>query len=340
MSAASEAKSPQGAVAARATGGRRERGVALIMVLWLTVMLTVVGGAFAFSMRSEALAARNAVAIAQARAAADGALDRTVLELLRPRTKDSWKADGQYHQWKDGGLLLVSSAVDEGARIDLNTAAEPLLKNLFVVVGELDDAAASALVDAIVDWRDPDDLRRPSGAEAADYRAANSKYVPSNRDFESVGELARVAGVTPTLYAKVAGTLTVHSRQRGINSLTAGRNVLLAIPGATPESVDAYVTARDEALVNNLPVQPFPPAAAFGAGAGAVWRVRAEAFAEDGVTFVREAVVRATADPRRPYYALLWSEGERPAPPPPAAPESANQAAPVPRAPENDARRS
>ncbi len=340
MSAAGAAKSPQGAVAARAIGGRRARvrqhGVALIMVLWLTVMLAVVGGAFAFSMRNEALAARNAVSIAQVRAAADGALDRTVLELLRPRTKESWKADGQHHRWQDGDMLLVTAAVDEGARIDLNTAAEPLLKNVFVVLGEMDDAAASALVDAIVDWRDADDLRRPSGAEAPDYRAADSKYTPTNRDFESVGELSRVLGVTPALYARVAGVLTVHSRQRGVNSLTASRAVLLAIPGATPEAVDAYVTARDEALLNNLPVQPFPPAAAYGAGAGAVWRVRAEAFGADGVTFVREAVVRATADPRRPYYALLWSEGERPAPPPPAAPE----AAPAPRAPANDASRS
>jgi general secretion pathway protein K len=151
-----------------------------------------------------------------------------------------------------------------------------------------------------------------------------------------VGELARVLGVTPAIYAKVAPALTVHSRQRGINSLTASRTVLLAVPGATPQAVDAFVTARDEALANNLPVQPFPPAAAFGAGAGAVWRVRAEAFGDDGVTFVREAVVRVTADPRRPYYALLWSEGERPAPPPPAAPEAASTS----RVPANDASRS
>ena len=289
------------AVSATLNAPACQRGIALIMVLWLTVMLTVIGGAFAFSMRSEVLAARNAVSLAQVRAAADGALDRTVFELLRPRTNESWKADGQYHQWRDGETLLVASAVDESARIDLNMAAEPLLKNVFVVLGEMDDAAASALVDAIVDWRDADDLRRPSGAEAPDYRAANSNYTPTNRDFETIGELSRVLGVTPALYAKVAGVLTVHSRQRGVNSLTASRNVLLAIPGATPEAVDAYVTARDEALLNNLPVQPFPPAAAFGAGAGAVWRVRAEAFDADGVTFVREAVVRATADPRRPY---------------------------------------
>ena len=65
------------------------------MVLWLTVLLTVIGGAFAFSMRSEALASRNAVSLAQSRAAADGAIERTTFELLRPRTTESWKADGR-----------------------------------------------------------------------------------------------------------------------------------------------------------------------------------------------------------------------------------------------------
>ena len=43
-----------------------QRGVALILVLWLTVLLTVIAAGFAYSMRTEALAARNAVALAQA----------------------------------------------------------------------------------------------------------------------------------------------------------------------------------------------------------------------------------------------------------------------------------
>jgi hypothetical protein len=115
----------------------------------------------------------------------------------------------------------------------------------------------------------------------------------------------------------------VHSNQAGVNALTADRDALLAVPNATPEAVDEYVAARDEALAANLPPPPFAPAQGFLAGAGPVWRVRAQASAPDGVTFVREAVVRATADPRRPYYALHWSEGDRPPPPAASAPASA-----------------
>jgi general secretion pathway protein K len=326
---------------------RRDAGVALVIVLWLCVLLTVIGTAFAFSMRSEALAARNGVSLAQARAAADGAIDRTTFELVRPRTQHSWKPDGTPHRWTDADTLLYVTARDESAKLDLNMAAEPLLKSLFVQVGQLADQEASAIVDAIVDWRDADDLRRPNGAEAPDYRAANSNYVPSNSRFESVGELSRVLGVTPALYALVAPALTVHSGQRGVNAATANRQTLLAFPGATPEIVDDYITRRDEAITNELPVPPFPLAQGYMASAVPVWRIRAEAHRPDGVSFVREAVVRATADPRRPFFALLWSEGERP--PVTDAPAAAAAQAPAgstdPSSPSeplsrNDARRS
>ena len=317
-----------------------QRGVALIMVLWLTVLLTVVGGAFAFSMRSEALASRNAVSLAQSRAAADGAIERATFELLRPRTVDSWKADGGERTWRDGDLTLVVSARDEAAKIDLNGVAEPLLKSVFVNLVGLTDEQASSMVDAIADWRDTDDLRRPNGAEAPDYRAANSNYTPSNRPFETVGELSRVLGVTPAIYARVAGVLTVHSRQAGVNALTAERDTLLALPGATSEMVDDYIERRTEALAAGLPVPPFPPAQGFLAGAGPVWRIRGQASAPDGVTFVREAVVRATADPRRPFYALLWSEGERPPARAPAPAEAAAAQPPPSPTKSDDARRS
>jgi general secretion pathway protein K len=269
-------------------------------------------------MRSEALAARNAVALAQARTAADGAVDRMVYELARPRTPESWKANGVLHGWADGEIALEASARDEGGKIDLNNAQDGLLKGLFVNVGSLEDAEASALVDAVVDWRDADELRRPNGAEAPDYLAAQSRYKPSNSRFESVGELSRVRGMTPALFARVSDALTVHSRQTGINALSADRQVLLALPGATPEIVDDYVARRDEAIAQNLPPPPFPPEQAIPAGAVPNWRIRAQARLPDGVTFVREAVVRATADPRRPYLAYLWGEAMRPpAPAPP-----------------------
>jgi general secretion pathway protein K len=298
----------------------RETGIALIAALWLVVLLTVVASGFAYSMRGEALAARNALSLAQARAAADGAIERTAFELSRPRNiADVWLPDGVAHAWQDGETRLTVSAVDESARIDINAAPPPLLKGLMQNVGGLDADTAQHVVEAIEDWRDADDLRRPNGAEIEDYKAAGRKYGPANAPFSTVGELQRVLGVTPGVMARIVGALTVYSWQPAINPATASRDVLLALPNMTPEIVDAYIAQRSDALANKLPVPPLPQAAGFAVGAAPVWRIHAEATMGDGVTFVRDAVLRPSADPRRPLIALLWQEGVRAPLPEPAA---------------------
>ena len=112
---------------------------ALIAVLWLTVLLTVIASGFAFSMRGEALAARNALSFAQARAIADGAIERTAFELQRPRNlADVWTADGEPHKWQEGDTALTTTAVDESAKIDINTASDVLFKGLLQHVGGMD----------------------------------------------------------------------------------------------------------------------------------------------------------------------------------------------------------
>ena len=288
-------------------------GFALIAVLWITILLTVIGSSFAFSMRSEALAARNALSLAQARAAADGAVERVAFELQRPRNVgDAWSPDGQPRRWQDGEIAILATAVDEAAKIDLNTAGEPLLKGLLMVIGGLDEPAAQQLVDAIVDWRDPDELSRPGGAEAPDYRAANRTALPPNAPFEAVGEVQRVLGMSPALFARVGPHLTVYSRQSGVNPATAGREVLLSIPGVGAEQVDVFLAQRQDALLAKLPVPPFPQAQGFAAGSIPVWAIRAEAVLPDGVTFVRDAVLRPSADPLRPVVAYVWQDGVRP----------------------------
>ncbi len=294
----------------RQRGRPRQRGIALIAVLWLTVLLTVIASGFAYSMRGEALAARNTMSLAQARAAADGAVARVAFELSRPRSHpEVWTANGSVHSWKDDDIAIAASAVDESARIDLNAASEPLLRGLLQNIGGLDPDTAERVLGAILDWRDADDLRRPNGAEAADYLATARKYGPTNAPFESVGELQRVLGVTPALMARIADSLTIYSRRAGINPETASRDVLLALPGISVEQVDAFIAARQAAVSSRLPVPPLAQAQSLGGGAAPVWRIHTEATLPDGVTFARDAVVRSASDPRRPLIALLWQEG-------------------------------
>ncbi len=294
-----------------ATPRRAQEGIALVLVLWITVLLTVIAGGFAYSMRTEALAAHNAASLAQARALADGAIMRVAFELMRPRTQNEpWQADGNVHQWNEDSARIAANAIDESGRIDLNTAPDPLLKNLLQVAGGLDADAAARMVDVIDDWKSPGDLKRPNGAKGPEYQAAGLSYKPPSAPFESVAELQRVLGMTPALYAALVDNLTVFSKLPGINPAYASRTALLALPNATPEIVDTYLTQRQNALAAQLPVPVFP-LAGVGAGAANLWRIRAEATLPDGTTFVREAVVRPGGDTLHPVTLLVWQEGER-----------------------------
>ncbi|HTS21496.1 MAG TPA: hypothetical protein VMN79_06740 [Casimicrobiaceae bacterium] len=288
-----------------------QRGVALILVLWLTILLTVIASAFAYSMRTETLAARNELSLAQARGLADGAIMRVAFELMRPRApNDPWQSDGSAHYWDEGDAHIAVKAIDESGKIDLNSASDALLKGLFQTAGGLDGDAAQRIVDVIDDWKDPDDLRRPNGAEAADYQAAGLSYKPANAPFENVAELQRVLGMTPTLYAAVADQLTVFSKSPGVNPAFASRTTLLAIPGATTDVVDTYLAQRQDALSAGLPVPAFPVSGGAGAATN-LWRIRAEATTPDGVTYIREAVIRPGGDTLHPVTVLAWLEGDQ-----------------------------
>ena len=187
----------------------RQRGIALVLALWITILLTAIASSFAFTMRSEALAARNAVSMAQAQALADGAIERTTFELQRPKPVplEAWNPDGRVHTWQDGEARISAYAIDESARIDLNNGSQQLLTSLFQNVAGLSAEDAQSVIDAIMDWKDPDDLRRPNGAEEPEYRAAGRKYRPSNGPFLSVAELRLVLGVTPAVFERVAPNL-------------------------------------------------------------------------------------------------------------------------------------
>ena len=58
-------------------------------------------------------------------------------------------------------------------------------------------------MDAIADFRDPDDLRRLNGAEDADYQSAGLKHGAKDGPFKAIEELQQVLGVDHDLY-KVA----------------------------------------------------------------------------------------------------------------------------------------
>ena len=289
----------------------RQRGVALVLVLWVMTLLAVIAGNFAFSMRSEAQIARNLLVNAQAKARADAGVQLAWFELVKPSADPQrWQANGVAHEFMLDGTQVRVSILDESGKIDLNTAPDELMKGLFKAAG-LSEEASVRLLNAVLDWRSPGNLRRLNGAKEEQYRAAGKNYGPPNAPFETVDELQRILGMSADLYSSLAPTLTVYSRQPGINPVFASREVLLAIPSINPGVVDQFLLQRQNALASGQPVLPLTGAGSFSSSArSSAYSVRSEARMPDGTAFVRQTVVRLLPDPKRPLVVLTWSEGD------------------------------
>lgn len=286
----------------------RQRGLALVIVLWAAVLITVVASTFIVERRTETMIVRNSVALARAEAAADAGVFRGIHDMYRSdNLPDRWRRDGTVQEWSFDSIPVRVELRDESAKIDINTASDVLLRGLLVSSGLKDDEVAR-LLDAILDWRDPDALKRPNGAEEADYRDAGLAYKPANAAFQAIEELQLVLGMRPDLYRRLAPSITVYSRQQGINPQIATREVLLAIPGITPEIVDRYVADREEARRQGLPLPTLPQAGAVASGGSMVATIRSEARLDDGVVFVREAVALLRPVPRRAVTFVSWRE--------------------------------
>ena len=291
----------------------RQRGIALILVIWVITLLMVIAGSFLYAMRTDARAARNAALIARGEALAQAAVSRAAIELFKPQgSPEVWRRDGEARQWRFEGAEITVRVSDESAKIDLNSANNELLKGLFHLAG-LGEEDATRLLDAVLDWRDADALRRAHGAEEPEYVQAGVKVRPANYPFQSKEELQLVLGMRPEVYQRIAPMITVYSRQSGVNPHLASRDVLLAIPGVTAEAVDLFLAERAAARREGRMVPIFTAAGPYATYAQtAAVTVRADVAFEGGVSVSREAVAMLTPQyPRRPYTFLSWVEVSR-----------------------------
>lgn len=298
----------------RSEAGARSRGVALVVVLWVLVLLAVIAGNFAYIIRVELSAARNQVELAQARALVDAGIQRALYERLKPAADPTrWIDDGRPYEFQlEEGRVRVSIHSEAG-KIDLNGAGPELMLALLQSVG-VPDPAATALRDAILDWRDPDSTRRPAGAEAADYLQAGLDHLPANAPFVNIEELQQVMGMTPEIYARVAPMVTTAHGQPGIDPLVARPDVLRVFGGGNVDSLLQYRAQATEAARQGLPPPPLPVAIPYlnpgMAAAIPALTIRSEAELPSGVRWVRELTVRLRPSAAEPVEVLGARSGE------------------------------
>ena len=281
----------------------RERGAALLLVLWLIALLTALIGAFALTARVEALQGRILSGGVRAQELARAGVEYSLVRLADTEPTIRWLPDGRSYRWRYAGSEVEIQIVDETGKVDLNQAGQPLLAALMQALGA-EREQAERIAGAIVDWRDPDPLTQVSGgAEDPDYAAAGRPYGAKDAPFETVAEVEQVLGMSPALYARLEPYLTLYSG-RGDPDPTYAQGPVLTAMGL---DADTYLTQR------KTPVPGAGAAQLVGGGSG-TYSIDSRARLDDGRVAVLRTVVRAGSGsvPGSVYTALRWQEGTAP----------------------------
>jgi general secretion pathway protein K len=185
----------------------RQRGFALLIVLWTVGFLALLGTQIVAAGRSDTQLAYNLKQEAVLEAAVNGAVANVMFGMLAARDP-RFQADGVVREVRVGQTVVLVRVENENDRINLNTATGVLLRALIADVGGA-PAQADRIAAAILDWRTSGANPRKDGAKAPEYRSAGLAYGPPGTPFQDVGELEDVLGMTPDLFARMAPHLTV-----------------------------------------------------------------------------------------------------------------------------------
>jgi len=278
--------------------GERQRGIALVVVLWLVVLITVIGSSHARNMRIETSLAFNHVGTARARALAEGGINRAIMELFVDNTATPWPPDGTTRQLQlDSGRVNIAIR-DASGLLDLNKADQAQLEAVLGAAGA-DDALRQELADAILDWRDKDTLRRLHGAEDTDYRHADLDWGSRDGPFASVDELRYVLGMTHELFERLAPYLTVHSARSDVNLKYAPAWLFSVLTSREREDTEDLTDEADESLAGEDTQSAGP------------FHITAWATSNRGARASLEAVLSIARSGEEPYTILSWREPAR-----------------------------
>jgi general secretion pathway protein K len=235
----------------------RERGLALLVVLWGVTAAALLVSAFNVVARSGAIFMSSEIALTEAEALADAGLEIAAAHLIDDNKAQRWRADGKPRRLTLGDAELTIAIDDPNGLVDVNKAKrEVLLGLLSRAMG--DEDAAEAMVEQLLRMRGEGAAEANAAAPVAEQSAESSQATPAEPAatepattkpaaakprIPDITELRRM-GMSPALYRKIAPHLTVYSRDGRINPFHAPRAVLAALPGLSEIDIDRFLDSK------------------------------------------------------------------------------------------------
>jgi len=240
------------------SGGKRQRGVALITALLVVSLATVIAVAMATRQHIDVRLTGNLVHGEQAYAYALGAEAWARVILRRDGTQSDH--DSLDEDWATALPPLPVEGGQVGGKIE-DAQGRFNINNLAMKDGKDPEADVEyfrrlleilkldpALTDALLDWIDADiNVRFPDGAEDENYLLGAIPYRAANRLMVDPSELRLVKGFDANAVRLLEPYVTALPQRTPINVNTASPVVLLALnKDLTQSDVDAMIAGRGE----------------------------------------------------------------------------------------------
>jgi general secretion pathway protein K len=280
---------------------QRERGAALLLVLWATVLLAALLAGVAAAARSHSQAALYGAERARAELAAEAGLAQAIAGLRAPDQQHQWVPDGRPYTFDFDGARVTIKVVDVSGMADLNAAPATLLRGIFQAAG-VDASRAGRLADAVSSSR--------GGVSGQ-----------PGQPFRVIDQLARLPGMDLALFGKIENAVTVYSGRNFPDASYSGALVLASLRGIGAAQAETLVDARRKSPARRGAgngqafgaVANGPLVAGYG---GVVERVFSVAEMPDGNRAGLDVTIRLalTGTQARPYKVLDWRSDSTPAP--------------------------
>ena len=240
---------------------RGEKGIALVMVMWMIVMLVVLASEMVAAVKGDTASVVNFKEDRETYYLALAGVQLAMSEILRESDFNYYaEGEGMVFAKLDevgaeynpavreeiplGGGVVTYTISDENGKVNLNSLAgdrDGMIRLLQSIFAD-GDVNVAEVVDSIADWVDADDLVRPAGAESDYYNSLPDPYDAKNGPFDTVDELRKVKGISDEIYLTLAEKVTAYPIG-GINVNTASPEALLA-SGREEEDVQNILGIR------------------------------------------------------------------------------------------------
>jgi general secretion pathway protein K len=247
---------------------KEQNGIALLLVIWILAILMVVVLSVSYMTKIESSSTVAFKEGVEEKFIAEAGIERAAEEIMYRKInlgapleegKDTnvWKTDGTPNIFSIENDMCLVRITDESGKIDINKVPDIIIKGLLKNLG-VKDEDVDVIGDSIADWKDADDLTHLHGAESDFYMSLPVPYKAKNAEFESIEELLLVKGVTPELmYGSdnkpgLEDFITVYSENGKINVNAASKEVLMAVPGMTPELAESILAFRKTTEIKTM----------------------------------------------------------------------------------------